>query len=162
MGPSVGLPEHRPTEQFSTALTDWTRVHHQRLVPHPTPTHRQLLPTTLHGLTLDERDSLFDRTDANALTRNALQERMQEEDDVAVQVAASTPTPTLTHCAHTRWAENALNELNRMDESNESNHTHTHTRMNHAHDAREHTQTAALDSHSHTHTLTRMPHGQKC
>jgi hypothetical protein len=79
---------------------------------------------------------------------------MQEENDVAVQVAACTPTLTVhTLDGQREW----MNELNEMDESDESNHTHTHTRMNHAHDAREHTQTAALDSHSHTHTLARMP-----
>ena len=64
-------------------------------------------------------------TVAHALTRNALQERMQEENDVAVQVAASTPTPTLT--VHTLDGQREwMNELNEMDESDESNH-HTHT-----------------------------------
>ena len=41
-------------------------------------------------------------TVANALTRNALQEGMQEGSDVDAQVAARTTTPL---CAHTRWAE---------------------------------------------------------
>ncbi len=48
---------------------------------------------------------------------------MQEENDVAVQVAACTPTLTVhTLDGQREW----MNELNEMDESDESNH-HTHT-----------------------------------